>query len=63
MAVSDVTPSVTPLTFNSIGAARQLGGDVTVLIAGKDFSKVWDCILMTNFRRVKIGKIFIHKNQ
>ena len=36
---------VTPLTFNSIGAARQLGGDVTVLVAGKDCSKVWDCVL------------------
>ncbi|XP_003386426.1 PREDICTED: probable electron transfer flavoprotein subunit alpha, mitochondrial [Amphimedon queenslandica] len=31
---------VVPLTYNSIGAAKQLGGDVTVLVAGKDCSNV-----------------------
>lgn len=32
--------SVIPLTYNTISAAQQLGGDVTVLVAGKDCTKV-----------------------
>jgi hypothetical protein len=31
---------VLPLTYNSISAAKQIGGDITVLLAGKDCSKV-----------------------
>ena len=32
--------AVVPLTYNTISAAKQLGGDVTLLIAGKDCTKV-----------------------
>ena len=32
--------AVIPLTYNTISAAKELGGDVTVLIAGKDCTKV-----------------------
>ena len=31
---------VVPLTYNTISAAKQIGGDVTVLLAGKECSKV-----------------------
>ena len=32
--------SVIPLTYNTITAARELGGDVTALVAGPDCGKV-----------------------
>lgn len=32
--------SVIPLTYNTLAAARQLGGDVTALVAGPDCGKV-----------------------
>ena len=32
--------TVVPLTYNAIAAAKQIGGDVAVLLAGKDCSKV-----------------------
>ena len=32
--------SVVPLTYNAIAAARQLGGDITALVAGPDCGKV-----------------------
>ena len=32
--------SVVPLTYNTIAAARELGGDVTALVAGPDCGKV-----------------------
>ena len=32
--------SVVPLTYNTITAARELGGDVTALVAGPDCGKV-----------------------
>lgn len=32
--------SVVPLTYNTISAARELGGDVTTLVAGPDCGKV-----------------------
>ena len=32
--------AVVPLTYNTISAAKELGGDVTVLVAGKDCTKV-----------------------
>ena len=32
--------AVVPLTYNAIAAARQLGGDVTTLVAGPDCGKV-----------------------
>ena len=32
--------SVIPLTYNSISAARELGGEVTALVAGPDCGKV-----------------------
>lgn len=32
--------SVVPLTYNTISAARELGGDVTALVAGPDCGKV-----------------------
>lgn len=31
---------VMPLTYNSICAAKQLGGDISVLVVGKDCSSV-----------------------
>ena len=33
--------SVVPITYNTISAARELGGDVTALVAGPDCGKVW----------------------
>lgn len=32
--------TVTPITYNTIAAAREIGGDVTALVAGPDCSKV-----------------------
>jgi electron transfer flavoprotein alpha subunit len=36
--------SVVPLTYNAIAAARQLGGDITALVAGPDCGKVADTL-------------------
>ena len=32
--------NVVPITYNTISAARELGGDVTALVAGPDCGKV-----------------------
>ena len=32
--------SVIPLTYNTISAAREIGGDITALVAGPDCGKV-----------------------
>ena len=32
--------SVTPITYNAISAAKQLGGDITALVAGDNCTKV-----------------------
>ena len=39
--------SVVPLTYNAIAAARQLGGDITALVAGPDCGKVVYDVMMT----------------
>lgn len=32
--------AVTPLTYNTISAAKQIGGEITALVAGPDCTKV-----------------------
>ena len=32
--------TVTPITYNTIAAAREIGGEVTAIVAGPDCSKV-----------------------
>ena len=37
--------TVVPLTFNTITAAKELGGEVTALVAGTDCAKVYNYAL------------------
>ncbi len=49
--------SVTPITYNTLSAAKEIGGDITALLVGEDCSKVtscffcyflhyWDCVCL-----------------
>ena len=40
MVVEHNGEAVTPITYNAISAAKQLGGDITVLVAGENCTKV-----------------------
>ena len=38
--------SVTPITYNALTAAREVGGDIATLVVGEDCSKVCVCLCM-----------------